>query len=72
MAQAQYCNHDTTPLLLLLQGFGVLYLLRRVLSYANADCPFEAILGNIHYETKTEFSSVRSILRLFRQKNKVC
>jgi hypothetical protein len=57
----EYCNHNLTLLLSPLQGFGVLYLLRRALPYANAGCPVGAILVNIHFETKTEFSSVMSI-----------
>jgi hypothetical protein len=35
----------------------------RALPYANADCPYGAILMNIYCETKTEFSSVRCILQ---------
>jgi hypothetical protein len=55
-------NHDTILLLPPLQGFGVLYLLRRALPYANAGCPVGAILVNIHFKTKTEFSSIMSIV----------
>jgi hypothetical protein len=38
-----------------------LYLLRRALPCADAGCPVGAILVNIYFETKTEFSNVRSI-----------
>jgi hypothetical protein len=49
-------------LLLPLQGFGVLYLLRRALPYANAGCPVGTILMNVYFETKTEISNVMSIV----------
>jgi hypothetical protein len=46
-----------------LQGFLFhgFYLLRKTLPCAHAGCPVGAILVNIHFETKTEFSSVMSI-----------
>jgi hypothetical protein len=60
--QPERRNHDTILLLLPLQGFGVLYLLRRALPYANAGCPFRGDFVNIYFVIKTEFSSVRSVL----------
>ncbi|MDR2439379.1 MAG: hypothetical protein LBE12_08430 [Planctomycetaceae bacterium] len=47
-------NFPLSTIILPLQGFGVLYLLRRALPYANADCPFRAILMNTYLKTKTE------------------
>ncbi|MDR2438746.1 MAG: hypothetical protein LBE12_05170 [Planctomycetaceae bacterium] len=54
-------NFPLSTIILPLQGFGVLYLLRRALPYANVGCPFRAILMNTylkikHYENDNEIS----------------
>ncbi|MDR2438691.1 MAG: hypothetical protein LBE12_04890 [Planctomycetaceae bacterium] len=54
LATLSTINFPLSTIILPLQGFGVLYRLRRALPYANAGIPFRAILMNTYLKINTE------------------